>query len=67
MYHETITTFAYADGHVAFHKWTDPEAVRSGISQGNGGTMWFAAEPHSADCHFVGQNYQFPGWKMPPF
>ncbi len=68
LFHETLTTFAYADGHVATHKWTEPALVVRGLAlgAGNGFSGTAPYPPNSgSDYYFVGQNYQFPMWKLP--
>jgi prepilin-type N-terminal cleavage/methylation domain-containing protein len=66
LFHEAITTFSYADGHVAAHKWTDPTLILQGTEVARGENVVAAQPPNSGpDYNFVGQNYQFPLWKMP--
>jgi hypothetical protein len=63
------TTFPYADGHVATHKWLDPLLITGSKRVGQGLSPFTAGgqipSRIGADYDFIGVHYQFPLWQMP--
>jgi prepilin-type N-terminal cleavage/methylation domain-containing protein/prepilin-type processing-associated H-X9-DG protein len=63
MSHGNVTTFAFADGHVESHKWTDAGIIDAGLKAGRGiaqGGGWGPA--FGTDYDYIYQHYRFPGW-----
>jgi prepilin-type processing-associated H-X9-DG protein len=67
MYHGNISTFAFADAHVEFHKWTDPKLIQAGLlsaSGNNGNNIAHAAAPSGPDYNYVHDRWRFgPAWQ----
>ena len=67
MYHGNVSTFAFADGHVEYHKWTDPKLIQAGLvsaSGRNGNSIASGASPNSPDYVYFHDRWRFgPDWK----
>lgn len=62
MYHGSISTAAFADGHAEHHKWVDGNLVQYGRAVANGGALNPPATTESADYHYVYDRYRFAKW-----
>jgi prepilin-type processing-associated H-X9-DG protein len=62
MNHGTVSTFSFADGHVASHTWTDPDIIAAGNATAQGQDVTLTA-PDGPDYDFVYGGYRFPGWQ----
>ena len=63
MSHANASTFAFVDGHVESHKWTDGGIIAAGLKAGHGveqGGNWGPAS--GPDYEYIYQHYRFPGW-----
>jgi prepilin-type N-terminal cleavage/methylation domain-containing protein/prepilin-type processing-associated H-X9-DG protein len=61
--HGNSSTFAFADGHVESHKWTDGGIIGAGVKAGHGieqGGDWGPVS--GPDYDYIYQHYRFPGW-----
>jgi type II secretory pathway pseudopilin PulG len=67
MFHGTVSTVAFADGHADFHKWTDPGLIQFGRDSASGKILRASNYnlPFSGpDYQYVHDNYRFgAGWK----
>jgi prepilin-type N-terminal cleavage/methylation domain-containing protein len=68
MYHGNVNTFALADGHAEFHKWSNPLIIRGGQLAASGQTggqgMASSVQAPDPDYMYVHDRYRFgPGWQ----
>jgi prepilin-type N-terminal cleavage/methylation domain-containing protein/prepilin-type processing-associated H-X9-DG protein len=64
MYHGDVSTFAFADGHAEYHRWTDPEIIAYGLTEAAGKPLsGNLPTTHDADYTYFYQRYRFPGWQ----
>lgn len=63
MYHGNVSTFAFADGHSEYHKWTDGQTIAAGKAATTGTVAGGGSFTRgTADYEYIYKNYQFPGW-----
>ena len=69
IFHGTITTFSFADGHVEGHKWSDPAIIKDAtdMAHGIGNFFWAGGGPQNADFQWVWSKYRFSGWHEMPY
>ncbi len=61
LFHGTVNTEAFADGHVEHHKWTDPLVIAAGIQGSLGQIYIMPSGPTSGpDLAYVTNHYLFP-------
>jgi prepilin-type N-terminal cleavage/methylation domain-containing protein len=64
MYHGSVNTASFADGHAESHKWTDAAIVKAGTSAARGQNMATWTGPKGGvDYQFIHDNYRHPNWK----
>ncbi len=64
MYHGSVDTMAFADGHAEPHKWINAAIVKAGTLAAAGQVQSYFSGPNSGpDYTFVRNNYQHPNWK----
>jgi prepilin-type N-terminal cleavage/methylation domain-containing protein len=65
MYHGNINTFSFADGHSAYHKWTDPKIIAAGKQAAAGVAVMgkWTGPISGADVDFIHDNYRMPTWQ----
>jgi prepilin-type N-terminal cleavage/methylation domain-containing protein/prepilin-type processing-associated H-X9-DG protein len=63
MYHGSVSTCAFADGHAEGHKWTDRNVINAGLRAANGQAPGTIPATPNADYNFVRDNYRHPNWK----
>jgi prepilin-type N-terminal cleavage/methylation domain-containing protein len=66
MYHGNVNTFAFADSHAEFHKWTDGGLIRFGTDAANGKVakaIGYTLPFSGPDYQYVHDNYRHPNWK----
>ncbi len=63
MYHGSLNTFGFADGHAQGHKWTDPNLISAGLAAAGTGAGGGGPLPTSGpDYNYIYLNYRFPAW-----
>jgi prepilin-type N-terminal cleavage/methylation domain-containing protein/prepilin-type processing-associated H-X9-DG protein len=68
MYHGSVGTFGFADGHTEAHKWLDGAIINYGKQIALGNTTPSSSGPPGAstsgpDYYYIYQGYRFPGWQ----
>jgi prepilin-type N-terminal cleavage/methylation domain-containing protein/prepilin-type processing-associated H-X9-DG protein len=67
MYHGSVNTFSFADGHAEYHKWSDPIIIRAGAVAAagqNGNSVMAGAASSGPDYDYIHDRYRFgAGWK----
>ena len=65
MYHGNINTFSFADGHAAYHKWTDPKIIAAGQQAASGIAVMgkWNGPASGSDVDFIHDNYRMPTWQ----
>jgi prepilin-type N-terminal cleavage/methylation domain-containing protein/prepilin-type processing-associated H-X9-DG protein len=67
MFHGNVSTFGFADGHAAFHRWLDPALIKGGNQAAVGQFTAYSGTgltpPTSGpDYNYWYEGYRFPGW-----
>lgn len=64
IYHGNVSTCAFADGHVEFHKWIDPKLIVAGQNEARGiSASYPTASTSSSDYQYVYDHYRHPNWR----
>ena len=66
MYHNNVSTYGFADGHVESHKWLDGAMINFGktVAQGTSSSFTAPNPPNPGpDANFIYNGYRFPGWQ----
>jgi prepilin-type N-terminal cleavage/methylation domain-containing protein/prepilin-type processing-associated H-X9-DG protein len=66
IFHGSVTTFAFADGHVDTHQWQEASTIQAGqkFARGIDSFYWSAGTANqNRDLHWVYDHYQNPDWK----
>jgi len=65
MYHGNINTFSFADGHSAYHKWTDFKVIAAGKQAAAGVAVMgkWTGPTSGPDVDFIHDNYRMPTWQ----
>jgi len=69
IFHGNWSTFGYADGHAAGHKWTDPktiEAARKAAKGIDNSIFWSGGDKNNPDFVWVWHGYRIPNWQPLP-
>jgi hypothetical protein len=68
IFHGTITTFAFSDGHVESHKWLEDSTIKAAQAFARGDSSafyWSAGNPNTnRDLRWVYNKYRYPDWKI---
>jgi prepilin-type N-terminal cleavage/methylation domain-containing protein len=62
MYHGSLNTFGFADGHSEGHKWTDGGLIAAGLAAAGTGAGGGTPPTSGPDYQYIYNGYQFPGW-----
>jgi len=63
MYHGSVSTVAFCDGHAESHKWTDASIVNAGKQAASGTAVpSFSGPASGADYQYVYNGYRYPNW-----
>jgi prepilin-type N-terminal cleavage/methylation domain-containing protein/prepilin-type processing-associated H-X9-DG protein len=63
VYHGSVTTCSFADGHAETHSWHDAAIVNAGINAANGSGGFVTYTVGTPDYEYIYNNYRFPGWQ----
>ena len=67
IFHGTITTLAFADGHVESHKWLEDSTIKAALAFARGDAsafFWSAGNPNTnRDLRWMYYRYRHPDWK----
>lgn len=64
VFHGSVSTFSFADGHVESHKWLNGEIIKSGLAAAKGETFDVTRFPTSGpDYNYIRENYRHPSWR----
>lgn len=63
MFHGNISTFGFADGHTAQHKWVTGAIITAGLAAAHGQAYTMPSVALPADQNFMHNIHRFPGWK----
>lgn len=68
IFHGDVTTFGYADGHAAAHKWLESSTVQAGEASAQGKLMlfWKGGNASNPDFVWVWNGYRFQNWQPLP-
>jgi prepilin-type N-terminal cleavage/methylation domain-containing protein/prepilin-type processing-associated H-X9-DG protein len=68
IFHGTVSTFSFADGHAEGHKWTDPKTIKAAIDSANGRSSfyWEGGTKLNRDFVWTWDHYRFADWKPLP-
>jgi prepilin-type N-terminal cleavage/methylation domain-containing protein len=68
IFHGTISTFAFSDGHVESHKWLEESTIKAATAFARGDAnafYWSAVNPNTnRDLRWVYNKYRYPDWKI---
>jgi prepilin-type processing-associated H-X9-DG protein len=63
VYHENATGFAFADGHVEQHRWSDGTIIAAGQNAAKGiSSSGFMGPDSGPDYDYVRERYRHPNW-----
>jgi hypothetical protein len=64
MYHGNNNVWAFVDGHVDTHKWTDQIIITEGMQAAQGQEVeGFSGSTSGPDYTYVRNGLRFPGWE----
>ncbi len=65
IFHGNSSTFGYADGHAASHKWTDPNTIKAAQNAARGidSIYWQGGNKNNRDFVWVWDGYRTPDWQ----
>ena len=68
IFHGNWSTFGFADGHAAGHKWTDPRTIKAAqdAARGINTLYWAGGDKNNPDFVWVYNGYRFPAWQPLP-
>jgi len=69
IFHGNWSTFGYADGHAAGHKWRDPLTIEAARKAGKGidnVIFWKGGDKNNPDFVWVWDGYRHPNWQPLP-
>jgi prepilin-type N-terminal cleavage/methylation domain-containing protein/prepilin-type processing-associated H-X9-DG protein len=68
IFHGTVSTFSFADGHVESHKWTDPQTIKAARDSANGQSSfyWPGGTMGNRDFVWAWNSYRFADWTPLP-
>lgn len=63
MYHGDVSTFSFADGHAAAHRWLNGEIIKAGLAAAHAQPFSVSHFPKSGpDYSYMHDHFRFPGW-----
>jgi prepilin-type processing-associated H-X9-DG protein len=64
IFHGTVTSFSFADGHVESHSWRDGRTIKAATDQANGifSYFWPGGDKNNPDYIWTWNNYRFQTW-----
>ena len=68
IFHGTISSFSFSDGHAESHKWTDPQTIKAATDSANGKSSfyWPGGTKSNRDFVWAWDHYRFEDWKPLP-
>jgi len=68
IFHGTVSTFSFTDGHVESHKWTDPQTIKAATDSANGQSSfyWPGGTRSNRDFVWTWDHYRFLDWVTLP-
>jgi prepilin-type N-terminal cleavage/methylation domain-containing protein/prepilin-type processing-associated H-X9-DG protein len=68
IFHGTVSTFSFADGHVESHKWNDPQTIKAARDSANGQSSfyWPGGVKSNRDFFWAWDHYRFADWAPLP-
>jgi prepilin-type N-terminal cleavage/methylation domain-containing protein len=68
IFHGTISTFSFADGHAEHHKWRDSGTIKAATdsAKGQSSFYWSGGNKNNVDFVWAWDHYRFDGWKPLP-
>jgi prepilin-type processing-associated H-X9-DG protein len=68
IFHGNWSTFNFADGHAAGHKWLDRGTIKAATDSANGieSSYWQGGNSSNPDFRWVWENYRHQDWKPLP-
>jgi len=68
IFHGTVSTFSFADGHAESHKWTDAQTIKAARDSANGQSSfyWPGGVKSNRDFAWAWEHYLFEDWKPLP-
>ena len=68
IFHGTVSSFSFADGHAESHKWTDPQTIKAATDSANGKSSfyWPGGTKNNRDFVWAWDHYRFEDWKPLP-
>ena len=68
IFHGTVSTFSFVDGHVESHKWVDRETIKAATDSANGKSSfyWPGGVKTNPDFAWAWDHYRFSDWKPLP-
>ena len=68
IFHGTVSTFSFADGHVESHKWVDRQTIKAATDSANGQSSfyWPGGVMSNPDFAWAWDHYRFADWTPLP-
>jgi prepilin-type processing-associated H-X9-DG protein len=68
IFHGTVSTFSFADGHVESRKWTDPQTIQAATASAKGQSSfyWPGGSKANRDFAWTWDKYRFSDWAPLP-
>ena len=66
IFHGTVSTFSFMDGHAEPHHWRDPKTIEAARKTGNGdfgGYFWLGGTKLNPDFVWMWDHYRYVDWK----
>lgn len=65
IFHGTVSTFSFADGHAENHKWLDQETIKAATASANGHSSfrWPGGTRTNPDFFWTWDHYRYAAWK----
>jgi prepilin-type N-terminal cleavage/methylation domain-containing protein/prepilin-type processing-associated H-X9-DG protein len=68
IFHGTVSTFCFADGHAEHHKWVDAQTIKAATDSANGHSSfyWPGGTKTNPDYFWAWDHYRFASWTPLP-
>ena len=68
IFHGTVSTFSFVDGHVESHKWVDRQTIKAALDSANGQSSfyWPGGTMSNPDFAWAWDHYRFQDWTPLP-